>query len=165
MLVHELAEQAHVPPHVVRFYARCRLLPLASRAENGYRLYGEPALRRLRFIRNAQALRLTLAEIRRFFAEDNCDIHWRCPNLETLLQRRLMEIRAHIQKLSELQHRIEETLERWHDPQQCTCANSEVCSCVVKLVEHRDSDLASRSAGAHRQHPHLQPSKLRWRYL
>ena len=58
MLIGELADAAGVPPETVRFYERRRLLPEPQRASNGYRLYSNAALHRLRFIRTAQTLSL-----------------------------------------------------------------------------------------------------------
>jgi DNA-binding transcriptional MerR regulator len=51
-------------PNTVRFYERSGLLPRPSRAANGYRLYNQDTLRRLRFIKQAQALGFSLDEIR-----------------------------------------------------------------------------------------------------
>ena len=47
----------------VRYYERLHLLSPASRASSGYRLSGPEEERRLRFIKNAQALGFTLREI------------------------------------------------------------------------------------------------------
>ncbi len=58
-----LAKTAGVNVQTVRYYERRKLLPPTSRMPSGYRLYSDEALRRLRFIRNAQALGFTLREI------------------------------------------------------------------------------------------------------
>jgi DNA-binding transcriptional MerR regulator len=57
-----LARQAGVKTSTVRFYEREGLLPEA-RAENGYRVYDDDDVRRLRFIRRAGELGFTLVEI------------------------------------------------------------------------------------------------------
>lgn len=64
MLIGELAEAARVSSQTVRLYERKRLLPEATRSANGYRVYDETLLARLRFINVAQAAGLTLSEIR-----------------------------------------------------------------------------------------------------
>lgn len=57
-----LARQAGVKTSTVRFYEREGLLPEA-RADNGYRVYDDTDVRRLRFIRRAGELGFTLTEI------------------------------------------------------------------------------------------------------
>lgn len=59
----KLARAAHVKVDTVRYYERIGLLPAPVRSESGYRLYGPPELRQLRFIRGAQALGFSLDEI------------------------------------------------------------------------------------------------------
>lgn len=51
MNIGQLARQAGVPIDTVRYYERQQLLPTAARSAGGYRIFGEPDLRRLRFIR------------------------------------------------------------------------------------------------------------------
>jgi DNA-binding transcriptional MerR regulator len=47
----------------IRFYEQSGLLPAPSRTPAGYRSYDQDAVTRLRFVRSAQALGLSLAEI------------------------------------------------------------------------------------------------------
>src|SRR5881296_1202346 len=63
LTIGKLAKQVGVNIQTVRYYERRRLLSPTARKSSGYRLYGEEALRRLRFIKNAQALGFTLREI------------------------------------------------------------------------------------------------------
>jgi MerR family mercuric resistance operon transcriptional regulator/MerR family gold-responsive transcriptional activator of gol and ges genes len=63
LTIGQLAKSVGVNVQTVRYYERRQLLPPTSRMPSGYRLYGDEALRRLRFIRNAQALGFTLREI------------------------------------------------------------------------------------------------------
>ena len=60
----QLAKRAGVAIDTVRYYEHGGLLAPAGRLASGYRRYGEPELRRLRFIRRAKALGFTLADIR-----------------------------------------------------------------------------------------------------
>ena len=63
LTIGQLAKSAGVHIQTVRYYERLRLLGPAARASSGYRLYGPEEERRLRFIKNAQALGFTLQEI------------------------------------------------------------------------------------------------------
>ena len=47
----------------IRYYERRGLLPQPARTASGYRKYSDDAIRRLRFIRQAQALGFSLSEI------------------------------------------------------------------------------------------------------
>ena len=63
-----LARQAGVGIDTVRYYERSGLLEPDERSAAGYRRYSPLALQRLRFIRRAQALGFSLAEIRELLA-------------------------------------------------------------------------------------------------
>ncbi|GAA1873734.1 MerR family transcriptional regulator [Myceligenerans crystallogenes] len=63
MKIGELAERAGVPASTLRYYEAEGLLP-ATRADNGYRLYGQQALDRLAFIAQAKHLDLPLSAVR-----------------------------------------------------------------------------------------------------
>ncbi|MFF0293552.1 MerR family transcriptional regulator [Kitasatospora sp. NPDC004614] len=68
MRIGELAEQAGLSRDAVRFYERTGLLT-ARRLPNGYRDFPPEAVPWLRYVRTAQALGFTLAEIARTGAE------------------------------------------------------------------------------------------------
>lgn len=58
-----LAKQAGVPTSTVRYYERRGLLRPEGRSKGNYRIYGEEAMDRLRFVRSAQAAGFTLSDI------------------------------------------------------------------------------------------------------
>lgn len=60
----ELAEVAAVGVETIRFYERKGLIEQPPRPVSGFRRYGADAVRRILFIRQAQELGFTLAEIR-----------------------------------------------------------------------------------------------------
>ena len=66
----ELARWAGINPRTLRYYERIGLLAPSGRTDAGYRLYTEQDARRLAFIRRAQALGLSLAEISRVLRVD-----------------------------------------------------------------------------------------------
>ena len=63
LTIGQLAKQISVNIQTVRYYERRKLLVPLTRKPSGYRLYGDEALRRMRFIKNAQELGFTLKEI------------------------------------------------------------------------------------------------------
>ncbi|MDE2313796.1 MAG: MerR family DNA-binding protein [Elusimicrobia bacterium] len=58
-----MAKRAHVNIQTVLYYERRGLLIPEDHKDSGYRLYAEEAIRKIRFIKNAQALGFTLKEI------------------------------------------------------------------------------------------------------
>jgi MerR family mercuric resistance operon transcriptional regulator len=63
MRIGEVAAQAEVNPQTLRYYERVGLLPAPERRSSGYRAYDTQTVRRVRFIKRAQELGFTLAEI------------------------------------------------------------------------------------------------------
>ncbi len=59
----QLARTSGVPCKTLRYYDDVGLLHPAGRTASGYRLYGDDAIDRLRFVRKAQRLGLSLADI------------------------------------------------------------------------------------------------------
>ena len=68
-----LAKAAGVGVETIRFYQRKGLLPEPAKPQGEIRRYGETDLRKLRFIRSAQAAGFTLAEIAELLELDASD--------------------------------------------------------------------------------------------
>lgn len=96
MRIPELARKSDVPARTVRYYADRGLLP-TERSTVGYREFGEEALRRLRFIRRAQALGMTLDELASLLRAVE---RQSCGQASRLVQTRLTE------QLATVYHRI-----------------------------------------------------------
>ncbi|OZA29845.1 MAG: heavy metal-responsive transcriptional regulator [Hydrogenophilales bacterium 17-61-9] len=69
----KLAQQVGVTPDTVRYYEKEGLLAPTRKTAAGYRLYDADAVRRLRFIRQAQQCGFSLAEIGELLALKNSD--------------------------------------------------------------------------------------------
>ena len=63
MRIGELADRVGVTPKAVRYYESIGLLPCPERRPSGYRDYTDEDVGRLRFVKTAQRLNLSLAEI------------------------------------------------------------------------------------------------------
>src|SRR5712691_6737334 len=68
LTIGELANRAAVNIETVRYYERRGLLPKPPRTASGYRSFPVDAVRRVQFIKHAQALGFTLAEIKQLLA-------------------------------------------------------------------------------------------------
>ena len=63
MRIGEVAAEAAVNIQTLRYYERVGLVPKPERGSSGYRAYDRQTVRRVRFIKRAQELGFTLAEI------------------------------------------------------------------------------------------------------
>ena len=105
--VKQVAERVGLPSRTVRYYDRIGLVSADERSPAGYRLYSSEEEGKLRFIRQAKALGLSLEEIRRLMAaaERGC-----CgeviPELERLLDEKVAEIDARIAELTAFRDRL-----------------------------------------------------------
>lgn len=126
MLIGELADAAGVPTRTVRFYERTGLLPEPERADNGYRIYDEATVQRLRFIRSAQTAGLTLAEIRGVI-----DIRDRgeapCTHVDELLSAKLTDVRQRREQLAVMERELEDLLERSRQLDPADCGDGDIC--------------------------------------
>jgi MerR family transcriptional regulator, copper efflux regulator len=120
MRIGELAEQAGISTKAIRYYEQIGILTPPARTAAGYRAYDETALGRLRFVRAAQALGLTLGEIRRIIAFRD-DGAAPCAHVTALLQRRAADLDARIQELQQLRGDLRQLAERATtlDPEHC----------------------------------------------
>lgn len=64
----EAARAAGIKISTIRFYERQGILAAQSRSASGYREFTDEEVRRLKFIKRAQELGFSLAEIRKFLA-------------------------------------------------------------------------------------------------
>lgn len=63
LTIGQVADAADVNVETIRYYERRGLIPEPERSRSGYRQYTPAAIRRLRFVKRAQALGFTLSEI------------------------------------------------------------------------------------------------------
>ncbi|MFZ5848982.1 MAG: heavy metal-responsive transcriptional regulator [Actinomycetota bacterium] len=110
----------------VRFYERKGLLPDAERGANGYRVYDESTLARLRFINLAQGAGLTLSEIRSIIdLRDDGTVP--CAHVVALIDSKLADVRARIRHLAALQAELEALLEHSRLLDPADCADDDIC--------------------------------------
>jgi len=119
LTISRLATAGGVGVETIRFYQRKGLLPTPPRG-GGFRTYGSEDLRRLRFIRQAQAAGFTLEEIRELLELD--ESHDRARARELARQR----IEALDAKIAELQRARDALIELERE-----CAGSHGGCCPI----------------------------------
>jgi MerR family mercuric resistance operon transcriptional regulator len=94
----ELAEHGGVNLQTIRYYAREGLLATPPWSASGYRSYPADSVRRVRFIKRAQELGFSLAEIRELLAV-RIDPKRNCSDVRRLAQAKIMSIDEKMQTL------------------------------------------------------------------
>jgi MerR family copper efflux transcriptional regulator len=120
MRIGELAERAGISTKAIRYYEQIGILSPPDRTASGYRSYDEAALGRLGFVRAAQAVGLTLGEIRQVIAfRDQGQAP--CAHVTELLYRHTAELDARILELRRLRGELRQLAERAAtlDPERC----------------------------------------------
>lgn len=110
--ISELARRTGITAKAIRFYEAAGVLPPPARGANGYRLYGSEAVDMLRFIKRAQGLGLTLAEIKEIVAIRQGG-RPPCRHVYRLLQDKAAELDRKLRDLVALRHRLRQSLAAW----------------------------------------------------
>ena len=105
MRIGELADAAGVTTKTIRFYESVGLLPDPPRSASGYRRYETSDAERLRFIKTAQRLGLSLDEIREIVAfRDRGEQP--CGYVADLLDRQVQGLDRRIEEMRELRDEL-----------------------------------------------------------
>jgi DNA-binding transcriptional MerR regulator len=130
MRIGELAEHAGVTAKALRYYERIGLLPEPARSRSGYRNYDSTVVDRLRFIRAATAVGLSLGEIRQVAAlRDRGEIP--CDHVYELLQRRAAEVDERIEELQGLRRDLKVLTRRARHLDPAACDPRGVCHLIT----------------------------------
>ncbi|CAN5398128.1 MerR family transcriptional regulator [soil metagenome] len=111
--ISDVAACTGVPATTLRYYEQIGLIPVASRADNGYRTYQDHDLGRLRFIARARQLDLALDDLRALveaWASDDC-AHVQ-QRMAHMVQVRHGETMARIAEFGELADHLQQAADR-----------------------------------------------------
>lgn len=133
MRIGELARRSGVPATALRYYEQLGLLPAPGRTESGYRSYTGEALDRLAFIRSAQAVGLTLSEVRQVLGIRDAG-EAPCRVVTELIDRRHADVRARIAELRTLERELQHLHERAARLEPRDCDPSGVCHVIPKAA-------------------------------
>lgn len=110
--VADLAHLVGVTPATVRYYSRIGLLAPQREADNGYRAFCGKDVTRLRFIRRAQSLGLTISDVKALL----CSIdkgEYDSQEIRALIEKRLHVVKAKREELQTIELRIARALNDW----------------------------------------------------
>jgi DNA-binding transcriptional MerR regulator len=112
----QLARAVGVPTSTVRYYERIGLLSPGGRTAGNYRLYGEEALARLRFIRAAQGTGFTLEHIIALLQLRDSTPSV-CQDVQVLIEERLSDLEQRMADLRHVQRVLKATLTKCRETQ------------------------------------------------
>jgi DNA-binding transcriptional MerR regulator len=127
MLIGELAGRLRLNPRTLRFYESMGLLPEPDRTSGGYRDYGADDLERVRFIKSAQRLGLSLEDIKEILAfkdrdELPCDYVLSVIDREAdALDQRIAELERLRKELRSLRRRARRIPKKELENRLCVC--------------------------------------------
>lgn len=110
LTVSKLADEVGTSADALRYYERIGLLPEPQRSPAGYRLYGNDAIERVRFIKRAQRVGLRLEDIRGLVEVRERGL-CPCGGTRRLLEQRLAELDEEMALLSRLRNDIDMMLD------------------------------------------------------
>ncbi|MEX0915800.1 MAG: MerR family DNA-binding protein [Wenzhouxiangellaceae bacterium] len=149
--VADVAERAGVTPATVRYYARIQLISPKRDPENNYRCFSLPDVRRLEFIRQAQALGLTIGDIKSILdAVDEGETP--CDQVKSLVKRRLDSVRRQITELHATEARMTEVVNTWQTMGAPQPLEGEYCPLIdrVEVENYGRPDAARRQTRRNR---------------
>src|SRR5574341_950016 len=99
----ELAARSGVSIDTVRYYERRKLLPAAPRTAGGFRLFSPDAVERVRFIKQAQDLGLSLDEIGELLSSGGAQ---ECERVRDLLRIKLTDLDERMRRLRDFRRTL-----------------------------------------------------------
>jgi MerR family transcriptional regulator, copper efflux regulator len=129
MTIGELARRTGLAATALRYYEKAGLLPVSTRTASGYRTYNPDVLPRLAFIRAAQAVGLTIAEIREVVAIRDVGTA-PCTHVLELIERRRVEVHARISELQHLERELMQLAEQGVELDPAECDPAGICKII-----------------------------------
>lgn len=101
----QIARATGFTPGTLRYYEAVGLLLPAARTTAGYRLYSPDAVERLRFVRRAQGLGLSLADIRAVLKVTDAGAI-PCEHMMAIVEREIARIESQMRRLQDLHQEL-----------------------------------------------------------
>ena len=129
LTIGRVAKTSGMAAKTIRYYEQIGVLPAPSRGVSGYRLYDEPGVERLRFIRRARALGLPLRQLKTLLTTlDGGPRPALRPRLRALVREQLNAVNNQIAELELLRQQLEQVFERMQSPTRQRAGGA--CQCL-----------------------------------
>jgi len=150
MKIGELALATQTAVETIRYYEREGLLPQTPRSAGNYRLYGQPHVERLSFVRHCRSLDMTLDEIRVLLrAKDAPEAS--CGEVNALIDEHIQHVALRIRELKRLATQLK--LLREQCGEEAVASNCGILNGLAQGARPAKAKAAKgHVAGAHRNH-------------
>jgi DNA-binding transcriptional MerR regulator len=144
LTIGKVARRVGIQSSAIRYYERRGMLQPAVRGPSGYRFYGDDAVRLLLFVKRAQALGITLKEIKPLLALA-AQGQQPCSHVKQLARKHLEEVAQRIRALQALQKDLRSLLRR----KAAQRHGNEVCPMIERARVDTDKRLSAPSRPTH----------------
>jgi len=120
--ISQLATVAEIPTTTLRYYERIGLLQPENRSQGNYRLYGDESLRKVKFIRAAQAIGFTLDDVKALLAAPDSNAA-SCREVQSLIDVRLADVAQRLKDLRHVQQVLKSALEKCREMARIDCCH------------------------------------------
>ena len=128
----EVAERGGVNLQTIRYYEREGLLPKPPRLSSGYRMFPADAVHRVLFIKRAQELGFSLAEVQELLRLQRSPSRDR-PHIRKISERRIAQIDQKIAELERMRKALKTLVHACHEGKTLECP----------IIEALDTESAS----------------------
>lgn len=135
LTIGKIAQRVGIRSSAIRYYERQGMLQPALRGSSGYRFYNDEAVRLLLFVKRAQALGITLKEIKPLLALAARGQR-PCGHVKQLARKHLEEVDQKIRALQALQKDLRSLLRRKATQRH----GNEVCPMIERVSTATDKD-------------------------
>ena len=111
LTIGKVARRVGIRPSAIRYYERQAMLEPTVRGANGYRSYGDEAVKLLLFVKRAQSLGITLREIKPLLTLA-AQGQKPCSHVKQIARNHLQEIDGKIRELQALRNQLRTLLKR-----------------------------------------------------
>ena len=112
-LIGEVSRESRVPKKTVRYYEEIGLLYPPVRTGSNYRLYGRETIEKLKFIKKAQGLGLTLSEIKGIIQYSKEGLGPCCKLVRQLFTKKIQALESNIKEMHRMRRELKTLLSRW----------------------------------------------------
>ena len=128
----DVAKQSGVSITNIRYYESLDLLSPAVRSENGYRYYESDVIEHLQFIKKAQALDFSLAEIKQILDTQQ---HGEpvCGKVRLLLAEKIQTVSQRLEQLATFKLELENYQNRWRSQPSNSSPSTGLCSLITEV--------------------------------
>jgi MerR family transcriptional regulator, mercuric resistance operon regulatory protein len=129
LTIGHIAHAAGVNVETVRYYQRCGLVSLPPKRTRGFRYYTPETASRVRFIKRAQALGMSLKEVQRLI---KIDAKGACKETRALAVAKLALVECRLVELARLRNVLQDLVAACDQPHGASCP----------IIERLETELA-----------------------